>query len=74
MNSVYFLQKNNCLPDGIVVFRDGVGDGAMQYVAGHEVKQMTEAMSQYREGYKPKFAHVIVQKRINMRLFAHCVS
>lgn len=62
------------MPDRIVVFRDGVGDGQLRTVAGYEVKQLSECFVQFGEAYEPKMAVVIVSKRINARIFASQVS
>jgi aubergine-like protein len=56
-----------------VVFRDGVGDGQLNTVAGYEVKQLEECFTHFGEAYQPKMAVVIVQKRINTRIFLNAV-
>ena len=63
------LQVNQRLPDRIVVFRDGVGDGQMATVAEYEVPQMTSCFAMFGEDYSPKMAVVVVQKRISTRVF-----
>lgn len=65
---------NHTLPDRIVVYRDGVGDGQLRTVAGYEVQQLSECFSLFGESYEPKMAVVIVSKRINARIFATQVS
>ncbi|KAM7451808.1 Piwi-like protein 2 [Porites harrisoni] len=65
-----YHEVNHTLPDRIVVFRDGVGDGQLRTVAGYEVKQLSECFVQFGEAYEPKMAVVIVSKRINARIFA----
>ena len=57
------------LPTNIVVFRDGVGDGDMKTVAGFEVEQFMRTFKSFGEGYKPRLATIVVQKRINTRMF-----
>ena len=52
------------------MYRDGVGDGQMNVVQDFEVRQMVEAFSTFGEDYNPKLTVVIVQKRINTRIFA----
>lgn len=37
-----YHEVNGALPERIVVFRDGVGDGQLQAVVEHEVHQMIE--------------------------------
>ena len=58
------------MPDRIIMFRDGVGDGALPVVSGHEVPQMEKAFPTIQEGYRPHFAVIVVQKRINQRIMS----
>lgn len=51
------------------MYRDGVGDGQLHIVANYEVQQLSESFALF-ESYKPKLAVIVVQKRINMRIFA----
>lgn len=62
------------MPDRIVVYRDGVGDGQLKTVAGYEVQQLSECFVHFGGNYHPKMAVVIVSKRINARIFAAQVS
>lgn len=69
-----FIQENHTLPDKIIVFRDGVGDGQLQIVANYEVQQLQECFSLLGASYEPKLCVIVVQKRISQRLFAVHVS
>ena len=60
---------NHKLPDKILVYRDGVGDGQLNTVAGYEVDQLKKCFSHFGEDYNPPLGVVIVQKRINTRIF-----
>jgi len=40
------------LPDRIVVFRDGVGDGQLETVHEHEVRQLLECFKRVGEEYQ----------------------
>ncbi len=62
-------QVNGCLPDRIVVYRDGVGDGQMHVVREYEVPQMTSCFALFSDSYNPKLAVIVVQKRISTRIF-----
>ena len=64
------LQMNNALPDRIVVFRDGVGDGQMNTVKEYEVPQLMSCFASFEANYQPKLAVVVVQKRISTRIFS----
>jgi aubergine-like protein len=65
-----YLQLNGALPDRIVVFRDGVGDGQMSTVRDYEVPQLMSCFASFEANYKPKLAVVVVQKRISTRIFS----
>ena len=60
---------NKTLPDRIIVFRDGVGDGQLGAVFEHEVKQFMECFRTVGFQEPPKFAFLVVKKRINTRFF-----
>lgn len=68
------FQYNNCNPERIIIYRDGVSDGDLDYVVGYEVKQLLMTFSRIDLNYKPQLSVVIVQKRINTRLFIGSVS
>lgn len=58
------------LPDRIVLFRDGVGEGQINYVIDHEVSQLQAAILEAYEKNnqeKAKLSVVIVTKKINSR-------
>jgi aubergine-like protein len=56
------------------LFRDGVGDGQLQFAAAHEAAQFLSAFQALSPPFEPKFTMVVVQKRINTRLFHNSVS
>ena len=56
------------------MFRDGVGDGQLHTVAGYEVQQLSECFALFGESYVPRMAVVVVQKRINTRIFSSQVG
>lgn len=68
-----YHEVNGELPDPVIVYRDGVGDGQLRQVYEHELPQLKAAMAQVSQGmekkYDPKFAMVIVKKRVSTRLF-----
>jgi len=65
-----YHEINHELPERIIVYRDGVGDGQLQVVANYEVEQLSDCFALFGESYKPKMAVIVVQKRINLRIFA----
>ncbi|XP_072051349.1 piwi-like protein 1 [Amphiura filiformis] len=60
---------NHELPGKIIIFRDGVGDGQLAVVAEYEQAQFTSCFAQFGADYMPKLSIVVVQKRINTRIF-----
>ncbi len=69
-----FPQLNKEYPKQIVLFRDGVGEGQLKFVVDHEVSQLLKAFQLIDARYQPKFTMVIVNKRINTRLFMRMVG
>lgn len=63
------LQVNGKFPSRIVIFRDGVGDGQLATVRDFEIPQFTRLFSRIHSDYNPKLTYVVVQKRINTRLY-----
>ena len=61
-------------PTRIFVYRDGVGDGQLGYVARHEASQLEDCFKHFSHNYAPQLVFVVVQKRINQRIFAQIVS
>lgn len=65
-----YHKVNGVFPERILIYRDGVGDGQLQYVYTHEVENIKKKLCQ--EIYKNnelKMAFIVVSKRINTRLF-----
>lgn len=67
---VKFYEVNHRRPDRIFIFRDGVGDGQLNYVSEYEIEQLISAFTCVSPDYNPAIAVVVVQKRINTRIFA----
>ncbi|KAK2142285.1 hypothetical protein LSH36_977g02059 [Paralvinella palmiformis] len=63
-------EANHTLPERIIIFRDGVGEGDLAVVGGYEVEQLRTCFPAVGESYQPKLGVVVVQKRINTRLFS----
>ncbi|XP_050489341.1 piwi-like protein Siwi isoform X1 [Bombus huntii] len=65
-------RRTNCkFPSFIVFYRDGVGEGQVPYVMGHEIAQIRDKLKAIHaeSGLSVKFAFLIVTKRINTRIF-----
>ncbi|CAK9832967.1 Piwi-like protein Ago3 [Anthophora retusa] len=67
-----YYKHNKRYPDRIIVYRDGVGDGQIDTVIKYEVKQFLATFKNIEPSYQPTLTVIIVQKRINTRLFAKC--
>lgn len=64
-----YFEVNHRLPDKVVLFRDGVGDGQVDFIAKYEVEQLTSCYANFND-YCPALTVVVVQKRINTRVYA----
>ncbi|KAF2879557.1 hypothetical protein ILUMI_26606 [Ignelater luminosus] len=63
-------EVNGILPDKIMIYRDGVGDGQLVYVLELEVKAIRERLAELYGGEdKVKLCFIVVSKRINTRVF-----
>merc|ERR1719260_72120 len=63
-----YNKLNGCLPERVIMYRDGVGDGQIPYVIEHEIAAIEDCFKKTgMEGVK--FTYIIVSKRINTRLF-----
>jgi len=64
-----FYEANHIWPDKVIVFRDGVGDSQLSLSATYEAEQFKDAFHHISDQYSPGFAFIVVQKRINTRIF-----
>lgn len=65
-----YREIHGALPSRICMYRDGVGDGQIQQVYEHEVKNLKRRLDEiYGAAGTPKFIYIIVSKRINTRFF-----
>jgi aubergine-like protein len=65
-----YHEVNGALPDRIILFRDGVGDGQLEAVYEHEIPQLLECFNQLGTSYNPRCGVIVVKKRINSRFFS----
>ncbi|XP_040278414.1 piwi-like protein 4 [Bufo bufo] len=61
---------NNDLPNRIIIYRDGVGDGQLQMVVQYEIPQLLGFFKQSRPAYSPRVTVVVVRKRCTTRFFS----
>jgi aubergine len=63
------------LPERILFYRDGVGEGQIRYVEEQEVKPLMKKLKEiYGNSGTPKLAYIIVNKRTNTRLFKQATA
>jgi aubergine len=72
MEKALEIYKEECgsLPEKILFYRDGVGEGQVQYVLSQEVYPLISRLSKIYGNEEPKIAYIIVNKRINTRVFS----
>ena len=67
-------QKYNVLPKKIILYRDGVGDGQVEHVKEHELSNILSKLKKVYDDAgeleQLKFAFIIVNKRLNTRIFS----
>uniref|UniRef100_A0A2K6UAP2 Piwi-like protein 2 n=1 Tax=Saimiri boliviensis boliviensis TaxID=39432 RepID=A0A2K6UAP2_SAIBB len=63
-----FYEVNHCLPEKIVVYRDGVSDGQLKTVANYEIPQLQKCFEAF-ENYQPKMVVFVVQKKVSTNLY-----
>jgi len=64
-----YYKANHAWPEKILVFRDGVGDSQLSIIAKYEATQFKDTFRHVAVDYNPSFGFVVVQKRINTRIF-----
>lgn len=64
-----YRERHGVLPNPILVYRDGVGDGQIAYVREYEVAEIKKQLNEIYQGVEYKLAFIIVSKRINTRIF-----
>lgn len=62
------------LPDRILFYRDGVGEGQTNYVYEHELQHLLNTLKTSYKEQTVKLAFVIVSKRINTKFFEEKVK
>ncbi|XP_075980297.1 argonaute 3 isoform X2 [Anticarsia gemmatalis] len=65
----HYFQCNAMLPEKIIIYRDGVGDGQFATIRDYELPQIQMSLQVLGSSYHPKITYIVVQKRINTRIF-----
>ncbi|KYQ88959.1 hypothetical protein DLAC_11817 [Tieghemostelium lacteum] len=68
-----FHKRNGAMPQVVMVYRDGVGDGMLNLVRHFEVQACLDAFADIPSiyGAKPKLVYTIVKKNTNTRFFTN---
>lgn len=71
MNAIQEYKLNtNETPDKIVIFRDGTGEGMRDQIVANEIAQFRAALNERSNTMNPpKITLIVVNKRINQRMF-----
>ncbi|XP_026723266.1 piwi-like protein 2 [Athene cunicularia] len=64
----HFHEMNHCLPQKIVLYRDGVSDSQLNTVLKYEIPQMQKCFDAF-ENYQPSMVVVVVQKQISTNFY-----
>jgi len=66
-----YREANGSLPSRIIFYRDGVGDGQIEYVRDQEIGAIKQCFRENGLDGELKFTFIIVSKRINTRFFSN---
>lgn len=66
-----YHRENKAYPTAVCVYRDGVGDSQLNTFVRREIKMYEEAFAAMNLT-NMKLTVIVVQKRVNLRLFARC--
>lgn len=67
---LFYIRKNDCKPEKIIFFRDGVSEGQFAHVLNIELSAIKDACKEMQgDGYDPAVTFLVVQKRHHTRLF-----
>lgn len=62
-----FHSRNKCLPQQLVIYRDGISDEMFDAVRLFELAELRAACQQMEANYKPSMLFIVVQKRHHIR-------
>lgn len=71
MQKALQIYKETCgsYPEHIVFYRDGVGEGQISYLMKLEVEPLIAKLKQIYQTESPKLVYIVVNKRVNTRIF-----
>lgn len=71
MKQALSIYQETCgaLPEKILFYRDGVGEGQIQYLKDKEISPLMAKLKAIYGDQDPKLAYIVVNKRTNTRMF-----
>ena len=63
----HIVKKNKKVPENLIFYRDGVGEGQVQIVIRHEIQKIVSNLEKKYPNKTPKLTFVIVTKRLDER-------
>eukprot|EP00457_Paulinella_chromatophora_P001100 gb/GEZN01001102.1/.p1 GENE.gb/GEZN01001102.1/~~gb/GEZN01001102.1/.p1 ORF type:complete len:993 (+),score=113.13 gb/GEZN01001102.1/:188-3166(+) len=64
-----FKEQQKVRPEHIIMYRDGVGEGAFDDVLAREVRAIYRACANLNANYKPQVTYILCQKRNHVKMF-----
>jgi hypothetical protein len=65
-----YQQTTKCLPEQVIIYRDGMGGPSMTVrVKEEEVKVIADLLENTAPGYRPKIVYCLVDRNVQHRLF-----
>ncbi|XP_073999253.1 piwi-like protein Siwi [Rhodnius prolixus] len=64
-----YRKCNGFLPQKIIIYRDGIGEGTERYVLNHEVEKIRASLQEIYQPELLQMAFIIVTKRVETRIF-----
>ncbi|PZC74874.1 hypothetical protein B5X24_HaOG207071 [Helicoverpa armigera] len=56
----HYIKVNSQLPERIIIYRDGVGDGEFKVIQKFEIPQMEICLSLFEGEYKPRLTYIVL--------------
>lgn len=66
----HYQNVNKFVPDRIIVYRDGVGEGQLGSVKEFELEQIKSCFKEVGPNFSPRLTFIVVNKRITTRIFS----
>lgn len=64
-----YLKNTKTLPEEVIIFRQGLGEGQVMQSLQHEIEAVKNGFASYQKGYAPRFAFFQVNKKIGQKFY-----